>query len=249
MAAKHKIYPMLADKLKEENKKHQKKVKPRFQPRGCAILYEDQDIIVVDKVSGLLTMGSDRERQKTAYQHVTHYVKKGNVRSRNRIFIVHRLDKDTSGVLVFAKTVEAKTFLQTEWSNFSKKYIAVVEGKLAEKEGIIESYLTENSIHRVFSIKNPNKGKYAKTAYKVFRESKYFSMLDIKLFTGRKNQIRVHFADMGHPVVGDKVYGIKGKGVKRLALHSASLTMQHPYTKKEMTFESSIPPFFKQLLK
>ncbi|MDQ1771163.1 RNA pseudouridine synthase [Labilibaculum sp. A4] len=233
----------------EENQKPQHKVKPRFQPRGCAVLYEDQDIIVVEKVSGLLTMGSDRERTKTAYQHVTHYVKKGNPRSKNRIFIVHRLDKDTSGVLVFAKTEAAKIFLQTEWQSFSKTYIAVVEGKLAEKEGIIESYLTENSIHRVFSVRNPNKGKYAKTGYKVIRESKYFSMLEINLFTGRKNQIRVHFSEHGNPVAGDKVYGIKGKGVKRLALHSASLTIQHPFTKKEMTFETNTPGFFKQLMK
>lgn len=233
----------------EENNKPQKKVKPRFQPTGCTILYEDQDILVVEKVSGLLTMGSDRERVKTAYQHVTRYVKKGNVKSRNRVFIVHRLDKDTSGVLVFAKTEAAKIFLQTEWQKFSKTYIAVVEGNLTEKEGIIESYLTENSIHRVFSVKNPDKGKFAKTGYKVIRESKYFSMLQIKLFTGRKNQIRVHFSEHGHPVAGDRMYGIKGKGVKRLALHSSSLTILHPYSKKEMTFETNIPAFFKQLLK
>ncbi len=233
----------------EENKAKAKKVNLRFQPRGCNILHEDQDIIVVDKVSGLLTMGSERERQKTAYQHLTHYVKKGNPRARNRIFIVHRLDKDTSGVLVFAKTEKAKIFLQTEWQNFSKKYVAAVEGKLTEKEGIIESYLTENSIHRVFSVTNPNKGKYAKTGYKVIRESKYFSLLEIKLFTGRKNQIRVHFAENGNPVAGDKMYGVKGMGVKRLALHAASLTIQHPHTKKEMTFETNIPAFFKQLMK
>ena len=233
----------------EENKKPQKNVKPRFQPRGCTILYEDQDILVVEKVSGLLTMGSDKERVKTAYQHVTHYVKKGNIKSKNRVFIVHRLDKDTSGVLVFAKTEVAKVFLQTEWQKFSKTYIAVVEGNLAEKEGIIESYLTENRIHRVFSVKNSDKGKFAKTGYKVIRESKYFSLLKINLFTGRKNQIRVHFSEHGNPVAGDRMYGIKGKGVKRLALHSASLTIQHPYTKKEMTFETNIPAFFKQLMK
>ncbi len=233
----------------EENKAKAKKVNPRFQPRGCNILHEDQDIIVVDKISGLLTMGSDKERQKTAYQHLTHYVKKGNPRARNRIFIVHRLDKDTSGVLVFAKTEKAKIFLQTEWQNFSKKYVAVVEGKLDEKEGIIESYLAENSIHRVFSVANENKGKYAKTGYKVIRESKYFSLLEIKLFTGRKNQIRVHFAENGNPVAGDKMYGIKGMGVRRLALHAATLTIQHPHTKKEMTFETNTPPFFKQLMK
>ena len=233
----------------EENKAKAKKVNSRFQPRGCTILHEDQDIIVVDKVSGLLTMGSDKERQKTAYQHLTHYVKKGNPRARNRIFIVHRLDKDTSGVLVFAKTEKAKVFLQTEWQNFSKKYVTAVEGKLAEKEGIIESYLTENSIHRVFSVTNSNKGKYAKTGYKVIRESKYFSLLEIKLFTGRKNQIRVHFAENGNPVAGDKMYGVKGMGVKRLALHAASLTIQHPHNKKEMTFETNVPAFFKQLMK
>jgi len=226
-----------------------KQAKSRFQPRGCTILYEDQDIIVIDKVSGLLTMGSAREREKTAYHHITRYVRKGNPRSRNRIFIVHRLDKDTSGVLVFAKTEKAKFFLQEEWQNFSKKYLAVVEGILSEKEGIITSYLTENSIHRVFSVKNPEKGKFAKTGYTVLKESKHYSLLEIKLFTGRKNQIRVHFAENGNPVAGDKMYGEKGRGVKRLALHAARLTIVHPHSKKEMTFETCTPAFVKQLIK
>lgn len=233
----------------EESQKPGKKVSTKYHPKGLTILYEDQDILVVDKVSGLLTMGSDREREKTAYFLLTNYVKKGNPRSRNRIFIVHRLDKDTSGLLVFAKTEQAKFFLQDEWQNFSKKYIAVVEGKLTEKEGIITSYLAENSIHRVYSVRNPEKGKFAKTGYKVLKESNRFSLLEIELYTGRKNQIRVHFAEKGHPVAGDKMYGEKAAGIKRLTLHSARLTFVHPFTKKEMTFESNTPGFFKQLLK
>ncbi|RUT80203.1 RluA family pseudouridine synthase [Ancylomarina longa] len=224
-----------------------KKVSTKHQPRGLSFLYEDRDIIVVDKVSGLLSMGSAREREKTAYFLLTNYVKKGNPKSRNRIFIVHRLDKDTSGILVFAKTEKAKVFLQGEWQNFHKKYYAVVEGVLPEKEGMISSYLAENSIHRMYSVKDPEKGKLAKTGYKVIRESKRFSLLEIELLTGRKNQIRVHFAENGHPVAGDKMYGEKA-GVKRLALHAASLCIQHPHSKKEMTFTTNIPGYFNKLL-
>jgi len=231
----------------EENKQKIKKVSKRHQPKGLTFLYEDQDIIVVNKVSGLLSMGSAREREKTAYFMLTNYVKKGNPKSRNRIFIVHRLDKDTSGILVFAKTIKAKEFLQEEWHNFHKKYYAVVEGVLPEKEGVISTYLAENSIHRMYSVKNPEKGKLAKTAYKVVRESKKFSLLEIELLTGRKNQIRVHFSEMGHPVAGDKMYGEKA-GLKRLALHSASLTIAHPHSKKEMIFTTNTPSYFNKLL-
>ncbi len=233
----------------EEIKKKTKKPSSKFQPKGLTILYEDQDILVVNKISGLLTMASAREREKTAYFILTQYVKKGSLRSKNRVFIVHRLDKDTSGVLVFAKTEKAKFFLQDEWQSFSKKYVAVIEGKMREKEGIITSYLAENSIHRVFSVRNADKGKFAKTGYKVIKESERFSLVHIHLFTGRKNQIRVHFYDQGCPVAGDKVYGEKSVGIKRLALHAATLTIRHPHTNKEMTFETNTPTYFKQLIK
>ena len=233
----------------EEIKKKTKKPSSKFQPKGLTILYEDQDILVVNKISGLLTMASAREREKTAYFILTQYVKKGSLRSKNRVFIVHRLDKDTSGVLVFAKTEKAKFFLQDEWQSFSKKYVAVIEGKMHEKEGIITSYLAENSIHRVFSVRNADKGKFAKTGYKVIKESERFSLVHIHLFTGRKNQIRVHFYDQGCPVAGDKVYGEKSVGIKRLALHAATLTIRHPHTNKEMTFETNTPTYFKQLIK
>ncbi|MBK6285489.1 MAG: RluA family pseudouridine synthase [Draconibacterium sp.] len=221
----------------------------KHQPKGLVILHEDQDIIVVDKVNGLLTMGTEREKEKTAYFLLTDYVRKGNPRSRNRVFIVHRLDRDTSGVLVFAKSEQAKQFLQNNWKDFTKTYFAVVHGQLKEKEGIITSYLVENSAFRMYSVSNPEKGKFSKTGYRVLKENANFSLLEINLFTGTKNQIRVHFAENGNPVVGDKIYGLDEKGIKRLALHSTSLTLIHPFSKKSMTFETSAPPYFYQLVK
>ena len=220
----------------------------RFHPRGLAILYEDHEILVVDKKSGLLTVSNDKVKDNTAYYLLTLYVRKGNQKSRNRIFIVHRLDRDTSGIIVFAKSEESKHYLQGEWKQFRKKYYAVVHGTLAEKQGEISSYLTENSAYKMYSVKDPQKGKFAKTGYKVLRESKKYSLLEIDLYTGRKNQIRVHLADLGCPVVGDKKYGEKEKGIKRLALHAASLTIKHPYSKEQMTFETKIPAYFRSLV-
>lgn len=221
----------------------------KYQPKGLTILHEDEDILVVDKIQGLLTMGTDREKEKTAHFLLNEYVKKGNARSRNRVFIVHRLDRETSGVLIFAKSEEAKLFLQDNWQDFSKNYVAVVHGKLPQKEGIITSYLLENKAFRVYSVKDPDKGKFSKTGYTVLKESDKFSLLEINLFTGRKHQIRVHLSEKGHPVVGDKIYGKPDREAKRLALHASSLTIFHPYTHKEMTFETEIPPYFKTLVK
>ncbi|SHE39303.1 tRNA pseudouridine32 synthase / 23S rRNA pseudouridine746 synthase/23S rRNA pseudouridine1911/1915/1917 synthase [Mariniphaga anaerophila] len=220
----------------------------KHQPRGMTILYEDKDIIVVDKAAGLLTMGTGREKENTAYFMLNDYVRKGNPRSRERIFIVHRLDRDTSGLLVFAKNEKAKRYLQDNWANFNKKYFAVVHGILQEKNGTITSYLAENSSFRMYSVTNPEMGKLSKTGYKVLKESEKYSLLEITLFTGRKNQIRVHFSEIGHPVVGDKIYGEKDKSAKRLALHSASLKILHPYTHKEMIFKAEIPSYIKTLV-
>jgi len=220
----------------------------RFQPHGLSILYEDRDILVVDKISGLLTIGTEKVRENTAYYLLNEYVKKGNLKSKNRIFIVHRLDRDTSGVIIFAKHENAKNFLQDEWQGFEKKYYAVINGTLAEKEGVITSYLAENSVHRMYSVADPEKGKLARTGYKVLKESGRYSLLEIDLLTGRKNQIRVHFSEKGCPVAGDKKYGKKERGIKRLALHAASLTILHPHTKEKMTFKTKIPDYFESLL-
>lgn len=226
-----------------------KKPSKKHTPKGLSILYEDKDIIVVNKENGLLTMASEKERDVTAYALLTDFVKKGNSKSRNRIFIVHRLDRDTSGVLVFAKTDQAKRFLQDQWQSFSKTYYAVVNGRPKEKEGTISSYLKENKNYQVYSTKDESEGKLSKTGYKVLKESGKYSLLEVNLFTGRKNQIRVHLADKGHPVVGDKVYGEKEKGIKRLTLHAASLTIKHPFTEEMMTFETNVPAYFKMLVK
>lgn len=221
----------------------------RFHPRGLKILHEDHDILVVDKTSGLLTVSNDAVKDVTAYHLLTDYVRKGNPKSRNRIFIVHRLDRDTSGVIVFAKSEEAKLYLQEQWSVFEKKYYALVHGSMADKAGEISSYLAESPTFRMYAVDDPQKGKFAKTGYKLIRESKNYSLLEINLFTGRKNQIRVHLADKGCPVVGDKKYGEKQKGIKRLCLHSASLTIFHPYSKESMSFETTVPGYFNSLMK
>jgi len=233
----------------QESKKIFKSPPKRFHPRGLSVLYEDYDILVVDKRSGLLTVSNDRVKENTAYYLLTDYVRKGNQKSKNRIFIVHRLDRDTSGVLVFAKNENAKRYLQDAWPEFSKKYYAVVHGRLPENEGLITSYLTENRIHRMYSARDPKKGKLAKTQYKVLKESRNYSLLEIKILTGRKNQIRVHFAEKGCPVAGDKIYGGNEKGIKRLTLHAASITIYHPHTKAKMLFEAKIPVYFESLVK
>ncbi len=219
----------------------------KHQPKGLAILYEDRDILVVDKEDGLLTIGNEKEKEKTAYFRLTDYVKKGSSQSRNRIFIVHRLDRAASGILVFAKNEHAKNFLQDQWKGFSKKYLAVVHGKLPDKEGEISSYLAENKVYRVYSVDNPALGKLSKTNYKVISESDNHSLLEIDLITGRKHQIRVHLAEKGHPIVGDKVYGKADKGAKRLALHAHKLTILHPFSNKEMHFKTRVPLYFSKL--
>ena len=226
-----------------------KKVSSKYKPQGLTILYEDHDILVVDKITGLLSVATDKEKEKTAYFILTNYVKKGNARSKKRLFIVHRIDKETSGVLIFAKSEWVQRYLQDNWKAFSKTYYTVVVGKLKKKEGVLKSYLTENSAFRVYSTDDPEKGKLSETGYKVARESDNYSLLEINLLSGRKNQIRVQLADIGHPVAGDKIYGMPDKSVRRLALHSASLTIAHPSTKEELTFQTKVPTYFRTLLK
>ncbi len=221
----------------------------RHMPRGLTIIHEDRDIIVIDKESGLLTIRNDKIRERTAYYLLNTYIRKGNPKSRKRIFIVHRLDRDTSGLIVFSKHIDAKRYLQDQWQTFTKTYIAVVEGILTKKEGTIVSYLSENQAHKVFSVHDAKLGKLARTKYRVIKESENHSLVEIELLTGRKNQIRVHFADMGHPVAGDKKYGTATKGGKRLALHAASLTIAHPHTKESISFSAPPPPYFASLMK
>ncbi len=220
----------------------------RHRPFGMNILHEDIDIIVIDKSSGLLTVKANYEKERTAHHILTNYVRKGDTRSRKQIFVVHRLDRETSGVVVFAKSYKAKEALKQQWPTVEKKYLAVVHGTLPEKEGTITSYLRENDDYEVSSVKDPNKGELAITKYKVLQGNGRFSLLEIDLVTGKKNQIRVHLSEKGHPVVNDDKYGRGRKVMGRLALHSHSLSFNHPYSGKRMTFQAKTPDIFYKIL-
>jgi RluA family pseudouridine synthase len=224
-----------------------KAIKPvphRHKPQGLTILYEDQDIIVIDKSAGLLTVRANYEKQNTAHQILTDYIRRGSARSTRQVFVVHRLDRDTSGVLVFAKSFKAMENLKQQRRGVTKRYLAVVHGVLTEKSGIITSYLAENDDYEVSSVKDPEKGKLARTGFKVLKETKRFSLLEIELLTGKKNQIRVHLSENGHPIVNDDKYGGENRVGGRLALHSQQLSFNHPHSGKRMTFEAEVPDYF-----
>ena len=221
-----------------------KKRSSRHQPKGLIILHEDRDIIIVDKAPGLLTMGTNRDKVTTAYYRLTDYVRKGNSKSRERVYIVHRLDREVSGILIFARTEEAKNNLQTQWPDVEKHYLALVHGVPKQPEGTFSSYLVENGVHSVHATQDAIRGKLSHTAYKVLRQGKDSALLDINLLTGRKHQIRVHLADNNLPIVGDKKYGGKSSGARRLGLHAKSIAFKHPYSGEACFFETRIPHFF-----
>jgi tRNA pseudouridine32 synthase/23S rRNA pseudouridine746 synthase/23S rRNA pseudouridine1911/1915/1917 synthase len=220
-------------------------------PYGLAVLYEDQDIIVVDKPPGLLTVGAgtDESRQtRTACFVLTDYVRKRCARSRKRVFVVHRLDRETSGVLIFAKSPEAKLRLQERWKATKKKYLAAVHGRCEKMSETITSFLAENKAYFVYSTPDPARGKLAETAYRVVKQTRHFALLEVDLLTGRKNQIRVHLAGIGHPVVGDRKYGRRDDSFAHLALHARSISFPHPFSGKELTFTAKVPTYFQKLV-
>jgi RluA family pseudouridine synthase len=221
---------------------------PRPLDRGLVLLYEDQDLLVVDKPAGLLTIGTATDRTRTAYFILTDYVRQGRARSRNRVFIVHRLDRETSGILVFAKHETAKLRLQGAWDETEKKYLAVVHGRCEKTSETITSYLAENKAHVVYSTSDPAKGKLSHTAYRVLRQTRDFALLEVDLLTGRKNQIRVHLAGIGHPIVGDRKYGQSTGPSRRLALHAQSISFKHPMSGKPLSFAAKVPGYFQELV-
>lgn len=216
---------------------------------GLDILYEDDGLIVINKPSGLLTISNNQEKEKTAYHMVREYL---NGKFKNsKVFIVHRLDKDTSGVLIFAKSQRIQQLLQNNWDKIVllREYIAIVEGVLEKKQDTIKSYLTENSTNLVYSTLDKSKGKIAITNYKTLKESKKYSLLNVNIETGRKNQIRVHMKELGHPIIGDKKYGSKVNPINRLGLHASVLKIINPLTKENMTFKARPPRKFDNLFK
>ncbi len=219
------------------------------RPGGMTILHEDRDILVVIKPSGLLTIGTDRDKTRTAHYLLNDYVRKGNPKSPNRVYVVHRLDRETSGVLVFARSEAAKAHLQTNWEQAEKTYLAVVHGRLIPKEGTISTHLVENAALKVYSTPDPAQGKLSITDYRVVAEARGLSLVEIALRTGRKHQIRVHFAERGHPLVGDDKYGKPADRFPRLALHARSLSFIHPTSGERLTFSAEMPAEFGRLMK
>ena len=220
----------------------------RRLPKGLMIIHEDEALLIVDKPPGMLTMGTDTDKSRTAYFALTDYVRKGCAKSKKRIFIVHRLDKETSGILIFAKSEKAKFYLQSQWKETKKKYLAVVHGKCEKPSETITSYLTENKAHFVYSTLDTGKGKLSHTSYRVLKETKGFTLLEVDPLTGRKHQIRVHFAENGHPIVGDKKYGREKEVNKRIALHALSISIKHPISGRRRTFKTKVPVYFSRLV-
>jgi len=216
--------------------------------KGLAVLYEDKDILVVDKPAGLLAVATEREKTRTAHSILTEYIRRGCGRCRKHLYIVHRLDRGTSGTLIFAKSEEAKFRLQDRWKQTEKKYLAVVHGRCEKSSGTITSYLAEDKRYNVYTTKDSTKGKLSQTVYTVLRLTKKYSLLELVLLTGRKNQIRVHLASIGHPIVGDTKYGKEDDPQPRMALHSRSISFKHPFSGKELSLTSEVPLFFSTLV-
>ena len=213
------------------------------------IVYEDDDIIVVNKGYGLLSVGTDTKREGTAYSILRDYVKRVN--PHNKLFIVHRLDQHTSGLMLFAKTEQAKETMQHNWNNLvlERRYVAVVEGGAPEPpEGQVRTLPAENSEHVVYVTDNPAEGREALTEYCTLAARGNYALLELELATGRKNQIRVHMQHIGHPIAGDRKYGAKTSPIHRLALHARTLRFVHPVTRRDMNFSTPVPAAFRKML-
>lgn len=211
------------------------------------IIYEDKDIIVINKPCKLLCVSTEKEKEKTLFYEVSLYVKKKY--PKNKVFIVHRLDKDTSGIVVFAKNEKIKNDLQNNWDKYAinREYIALVNGKVKNKEGTLKNRLCETSTNLVYVDDENKNGKLAITKYKLIKYIDNNSLLDINILTGRKNQIRVQLMNMGNCIIGDTKYGKKRSYLNRLMLHASKLELFHPSLNKTIVFEAKLPKEFKLL--
>lgn len=210
-------------------------------PKSMGLVFEDDAILVIEKPEKMLSVASQTERDKTAYAYLMDYVRGGDPNRPERVWIVHRLDRETSGLMIFAKSEEAKRVLQTQWYDGVKCYLAVVEGSPPKEQGVFESHLDENGPFKVYAAPESPRTRHAITHYRALKEGNGLTLVELKLETGRRNQIRVHLADAGCPIVGDKKYDAQTDPLRRLALHSSRLTLAHPITGKTINFESSLP--------
>ena len=211
------------------------------------IIYEDKYIIAINKPTKLLTIASNKEKEKTLYHEVSDFVKKKH--KSNKIFVVHRLDKDTSGVVLFAKDQSVKKELQDNWDKYAieRRYIALLSGKVKTKDKTLKNKLVETNTNLVYVNDEAKNGKVAITKYKLIDYVNNNSLVDVEIFTGRKNQIRVQFAFDGHPIIGDTKYGINRSFYNRLMLHANKLVMIHPITKEKLELIARNPKEFKTL--
>ncbi len=215
--------------------------------KDLPIIYEDEDIIAIDKPSGLLSVATEREKGKTAYRLVSDYMTQTNKKSR--IYVVHRLDEDTSGVLIFAKSAEVRDALQNAWQKIvtSRGYYACVEGKMEKEKGTLKDYLAQDDFQLVYVTKNKTKGKLAITHYSLIQYKEPYSLLDVHIDSGRKNQIRVQLGNIGHYVIGDDKYGEPTDPIKRLGLHAYELNFTNPLNGKEYRLKTEMPSTFRSL--
>ena len=221
----------------------------RNLPEGLAILHEDNDVIVVLKAHGLLTVATERERDSTAQAYLNVYL--GQKKGEERIQVVHRLDRETSGVLIFAKNAYAREQLKEQFAAHTTErvYIAVIEGRMDPEAGTFSSYLRERRDLKMQSVAEHPDAKFAVTHYRTIESNDRYSMLEVTLETGRKNQIRTHLSEAGHPVLGDRMYGSTVNPIGRLALHAKLLGFDHPVTRKHMVFTAPVPKAFRGVFK
>ncbi len=205
------------------------------------IQFEDNAIIVIEKPENLLSVASESEPEKTAYFQLSEFVRERKINSLEKVWMIHRLDRETSGLMIFAKSSAAAHQLQSGWENVEKRYEAVVEGSLREDNGVFESDLDESSPFKVFSVRASEKTRHAVTRYRVIQRRQNRTLVELTLETGRRHQIRVHLADAGCPIVGDSKYGAKTDPSRRVALHACGLQLPHPVTGERLSFESPLP--------
>ncbi len=216
-------------------------------PSGMKVMYEDASLIVIEKPENLLSMASATERDKTAYAFLTDYVRRGNSQSPARVWIVHRLDRETSGLMVFAKTEAAKCTLQARWEKTQKRYLAVVEGHPPADHGVLRSHLDERG-PKVYSAPRSERTRHAVTHYRVVKRRATRALVELTPETGRRNQIRVHLADAACPIIGDQKYDARTNPAHRLGLHAGSLQFTHPVSGELLQFESPLPHDLARLL-
>ncbi len=218
---------------------------------NISIIYEDNELVVIEKEAGLLSVPTDDPKpdEDSALIQLMGYLKE--IDPTEQIYSVHRLDRDTSGVMLFAKDKGIQEALQENWSELvtTRGYTAVVEGDFSHEPGTYTSWLKELANMQMISSQTDNGGKFAETKYRKVKSNGDYSLMEVELVTGRRNQIRVHMKDLGHPVVGDSKYGNKSNPIKRLGLHASKLELIHPITREKLTFESEVPEEFLKLVK